>query len=39
LWWRGEVHPRFWWGDLREKDHLEGAGIDDEILLNWILKK
>jgi len=21
--WRGEVHTGFWWGNLRERDHLE----------------
>jgi hypothetical protein len=25
---RGEVHTGFWWGDLREGDHLEDPGID-----------
>lgn len=36
---RGEVHPRFWWGDSREKDDLEGVNLDDEIVLKWIFKK
>ena len=22
MWGRGEVHTGFWWGDLRERDHL-----------------
>ena len=35
---RREVHTRFWWGILREKDHLEDAGIDGRIILRWILK-
>jgi hypothetical protein len=25
---RGEVHTGFWWGDLREGDHLGDPGID-----------
>ena len=25
---RGEVYIGFWWGDLRERDHLEGPGVD-----------
>jgi hypothetical protein len=36
---RGEVHTGFWWGDLREGDHLEDPGIDERIILKWISKK
>jgi hypothetical protein len=25
----GEVHTGFWWGDLREKDHLEDPDVDN----------
>jgi hypothetical protein len=25
---RGEVYTGFWWGNLRERDHLEGPGVD-----------
>ena len=25
-------------GDFREKDHLDGVNIDDEIVLRWIFK-
>jgi hypothetical protein len=24
----------FWWGILRERDHLEDLGIDERIILN-----
>jgi len=27
-WGRGEVYTGFWWGNLRERDHLEDPGID-----------
>jgi hypothetical protein len=36
---KGEVHTGFWWGDLRERDHLEDLGLDGRITLKWIFKK
>ena len=26
-------------GNLRERDHLEGSGIDGRIILRWIFRK
>jgi len=28
-----EVHAKFWWGNLRERNHLEEPGIDGLIIL------
>jgi hypothetical protein len=36
---RGEVHTGFWWGNLRERDHLEDLGVDGMIISRWIFKK
>ena len=35
----GDVHTGFWWGNLRERGHLEDPGIDGRIILKWILGK
>ena len=31
-----EVHTGFWWGNLRERDHLEEPDVDGNIILRWI---
>ena len=39
----GMGHVSLWWGDgwrnLRDRDHLGSIGIDERIILKWILKK
>jgi hypothetical protein len=36
---RGEIHTGFWWGNLREGDHLKDPGVDRRIILKWIFDK
>jgi hypothetical protein len=38
-WETGEVHIGFWWGEIKERNHLEDQGVDERILLKPILKK
>jgi hypothetical protein len=35
---RGEVHTGFWWGNLRERDHLKEPGVDGRIILKWTFR-
>jgi hypothetical protein len=36
---RAEVYTVFWWGNLRDIDHLEDSGVDRRIILSWIFRK
>jgi hypothetical protein len=33
------VHTGFWWGNLREGNHLKDPGIDGRIILKCIFSK
>jgi len=35
----GEVYTGFWWGNLRERDHLEDPSIYGRIMLRWTCRK
>jgi hypothetical protein len=39
IWGRREMHTEFWWGNLKERDHLEDPRINERIILKWVLKK
>ena len=36
---REVVYTWFWWGNLRERSHLEDPSIDVTIIFKWMLKK
>jgi len=36
---REEVYTEFWWGFLRDRDHLEEPGVVVTIILKWICRK
>ena len=33
------MYTEFWWGNIKESDHLEGQGVDGRIILKWIFIK
>ena len=33
------MHTMFWWGNLKERGHLEEPGVDGRIILRWIFRK
>jgi hypothetical protein len=34
-----EAYTGFWWGNLKERDHLVDPGLDRRIMLRWIFRK
>jgi len=39
VWRKAELYTGFWWGNLRERVHLEDPGVDGRIVLRWIIRK
>ena len=35
---RGEACTGFWWGNLKERDHLGDPSLDGRIILRWIFR-
>jgi hypothetical protein len=38
-WDTGEVHIGFWWGDLRERDHVEHIVVYGRVILKMDLQE
>jgi len=36
---REKAYTGFWWGNLRERDHLGDPGVDGRKILRWIFRK
>ena len=36
---RGEVYTGFWWGNLREREHLNDSGVDGRVILRPFFRK
>jgi len=39
LWGREEVYKGFWWGYLKDRDHLEDPNVNRRIILRWVFRK
>jgi hypothetical protein len=35
----GEEHLEFRWGNLRKRDRFEDVGVDERIILRWVVVK
>jgi hypothetical protein len=31
--WRKEICAEIWWGELKERDHLEDPGVEGKVIL------
>jgi len=39
VWGCREMVIRFWWPNLRERDHLEDTDVEGGIILHWMLRE
>jgi len=35
----GEEYRAFWWGTLRDRDHLGDPGVGRMIIIKWVFRK
>jgi len=33
------MYAVFWWGNLKEREHLEELGVNGRIILKWTYRK
>ena len=33
------MHARFWWGSLKERDHLGNPNVNGRIILRWDMQE
>jgi hypothetical protein len=36
---RREMHTGFWWGNLKERGHIEDPHVDERVILKWIVEE
>jgi hypothetical protein len=36
---RGDLCTGFWWGNPRNRGHLEDTNVDERIILGWIFRE
>jgi hypothetical protein len=36
---RREMYTGFWYGNLRERDHMEEPRVDGRVILRWIFRE
>jgi len=39
VWWGREACTGVWWGNMRERDHLQDSSVDRSIILRGIFSK
>ena len=37
--WSAAAYTVFWWGNLRDRDHLGDPDVNERIIIRWIFRK